>query len=309
MPPWIFSFAWDAGLWMMLAIPLYALCRELPLDRARWPVGFTTHLLGSGMFSMAHVLGLALTGGRTLEALFGERFHWDMVVYAAIAAGSHAWIYRGTIQTNERRALELEAQLRAAQLEALRTQLQPHFLFNTLETISALMYQDVAAADRTIARLGDLLRHSFRNAASQQITLREEIDMLTRYLEIEQTRFADRLSVNMDIEAAAMQASIPNFLLQPLVENAIRHGITPSAGRGCVSIRARRNGEELQIEVADNGRGGGASAVEGVGLSNTRRRLETLFGANARLELIRPPQGGAVSSIQMPFVTATVAGV
>ena len=306
MPPWVVPFLWDAGLWIVLAVPLYALCREIPLDRVRWPVGLTTHLLGSGMFPVAHLGTLALLRRTDFVALFDQRFHWDMVIYAAIAAASHAWIYRGTVQQNERRTLELESQLKNAQLESLKLQLQPHFLFNTLETISALMYQDVASADRMITRLGDLLRHSLRNSARQQITLREEIEITSRYLEIEQTRFADRLSVSYDIDPGTLQATIPNFLLQPLVENAIRHGIAPSAQPGSIAIRARRKGDALLIEVVDNGRGAAQQprVGEGVGLANTRQRLDTLYGSNARMELIRPPEGGAISLVQMPFVGA-----
>lgn len=296
------SLFWDAGLWLVLLIPIYAICRELPVDSARWPVGLTTHLLGSGMFSMGHLGVLSLIHGEGFADLFERRFHWDMVVYGAIAAGSHAWIYRGTMQRNERRALELETQLKEAQLESLRMQLQPHFLFNTLETISALMYQDVPAADRMISRLGDLLRHSLRSSGKQEVTLREEIDMLSRYLEIEQTRFADRLSVQMFIEPGVLDAAVPHFLLQPLVENAIRHGIAPRAQPGSIAIRARRSGEQLEIEVADDGRGAREDAAEGIGLSNTRRRLEQLYGVRATLQLLPRENGGTRSCIRLPFL-------
>jgi LytS/YehU family sensor histidine kinase len=290
----------DSALWLLLGIPLLAVCRLAPLDRIRWPAGLCLHLLGAGMFSMAHVALSALLREQPVQPVFDARFHWNMVIYWAIAAASHAWIYHRNLESNQRRSLELEARLAEAELHALKMQLHPHFLFNTLETISALMYRDVDAADRMIAQLGDLLRHTLRHSHVHQVTLREELDFLTRYLEIEQTRFQDRLRVRLDVDPSVLDASVPNLILQPLVENAIRHGVAPRASAGQVDIFARRSGETLFIEIRDDGEGPRSGSGERVGLTNTRRRLEQIYGRNGLFELCTGERG-TVASLTLPL--------
>ena len=181
--------------------------------------------------------------------------------------------------------------------------MQPHFLFNTLNTISALMHRDVEAADAMIARLSDLLRMSLQRVGVQEVTLKEELDFLSKYLEIEQTRFRDRLTVVFDIQADTLDALVPNLLLQPLVENAIKHGIGPRPTPGQIAVRARLNGAMLELDVQDNGVGLSAARLtdfnRGVGLSNTRSRLDHLYGSCTGLNSGSPPR--ADCSCASPF--------
>ena len=210
-------------------------------------------------------------------------------------------------QENAMRASQLEAQLAQAQLDALKMQLHPHFLFNTLNSISALLHKDVETADKMIARLGDFLRMTLRNSGQQEITVAEELEFLKCYLEIERIRFHDRLTVEMDIQPAAETAQVPNLLLQPIVENAIRHGISASNKAGKLSISASCSQGILHIRVQDNGpglRGNGAEYREGVGLQNTRSRLEQLYGKQQKLHLYNSSEGGLTVEIEMPYRTA-----
>ena len=204
------------------------------------------------------------------------------------------------------RAARLEARLAEAELEALRARLHPHFLFNTLHAISTLMHRDVEAADRMLADLSDLLRLSLGTHTGQAVPLQQELDVLEHYLKIEQTRFQDRLTVQMTIDPATLDAQVPSLILQPLVENAIRHGIAPRAGAGRVEILARCDHRRLHLEVRDDGCGlppaEHGRPQEGPGLANTRARLRQLYGAAQRFELAPAPGGGAVASLEIPFL-------
>ncbi|MCA1557757.1 MAG: histidine kinase, partial [Acidobacteria bacterium] len=228
-----------------------------------------------------------------------------LLIYWVILGIDHALRYYTKYRERELQASQLEARLAQAQLQVLKMQLHPHFLFNTLHAISTLMHRDVEAADRMIARLSDLLRLALDNEGVQEVTLKQELELLERYLEIEQTRFRDRLTVEMRIEPEVLDARVPNLILQPLVENAIQHGITPRRGQGRIEIGARRTNGTLDIYVRDDGRGlAGATdetVKEGVGLSNTRARLLQLYGGHARFELRCPPEGGTLASLAIPF--------
>jgi LytS/YehU family sensor histidine kinase len=181
-------------------------------------------------------------------------------------------------------------------------QLQPHFLFNTLHTISALMHRDVKRADSMIAALSDLLRMSLRSVGVQEVELREELEFLQRYLEIMSLRFGDRLTVTLDIDAAILDARVPTLVLQPLVENAFRHGFGDGMRAGQVRVTVRPDGDMLRCEVVDNGRGLPQSgAREGVGTTNTRARLRHLYGERFSLELSANPGGGARVSLAIPY--------
>jgi LytS/YehU family sensor histidine kinase len=197
----------------------------------------------------------------------------------------------------------LEKHLAQAKLQALQMQLNPHFLFNTLHSISSLMHKDVEAADRMIARLSDLLRAALDGAGTQQVTLRQELDLLQLYLSIEQIRFGSRLTVKMDIAPDTLGAQVPNLILQPLVENAIKHGIEPRAWPGCIESQARRQEGNLALIVSDNGAGLGLNGVikEGVGLANTRARLRELYGTAQSFELVRGRDGGVRVELSIPF--------
>src|SRR5256714_15548170 len=181
-------------------------------------------------------------------------------------------------------------------------QLQPHFLFNTLHTISALMHRDVKRADSMIAALSDLLRMSLRSVGVQEVELREEVEFLQRYLEIMGLRFGERLAVTLDIDSSVLDARVPTLVLQPLVENALRHGFGEGIRAGHVRVVVGRDGDMLHCEVADNGRGiptGGFR--EGVGISNTRARLQHLYSGRFALELLANPGGGMRVTLVLPY--------
>jgi two-component system, LytTR family, sensor kinase len=199
-------------------------------------------------------------------------------------------------------ASRAKAQLSDARLRALKMQLHPHFLFNTLNSISALLAEQPGEARRVIAQLADLLRASLRSDALHLIPLEDELEFVRRYLDIERIRFGERLRVTVRIEPEASRASIPSFLFQPLVENAIRHGIARREAGGELWLSAERDNGSLVIHVMDNGPGGPQrSPGGGVGLANTRRRLEELYGAAQSLSLTRRPGGGTDVHVELPF--------
>jgi two-component system LytT family sensor kinase len=225
-------------------------------------------------------------------------------VYWAILGVGYALEYHGRFRDRERDAAQLAAQLVQAQLQVLKMQLHPHFLFNTLNTISALVHQDVDVADRMIARLGELLRTTLQNAGTNEVSLRQELEFIEPYLEIEQARLGDRLAISMDVDPDTMDAYVPNLLLQPLVENAIRHGIAPTTAQARIEIRARRANGELRLAVSDNGigmRDVPESSRQGVGLANTRARLCQLYGHRQHLKLAETPGGGVTVDLVLPF--------
>ena len=216
----------------------------------------------------------------------------NLLIYAAIVGMHYAFDYYRQYREHAVKASQLEAQLAQAQLQALRMQLHPHFLFNTLHAVSTLVHKDAEAADRMIARLSELLRLSLDNLGEQEVPLQRELEFLQRYLEIEQIRFGDRLSVQIDVAPETLEALVPNLILQPLVENAIRHGSAPHAAPGRIEIQAKRENHQLRLGVRDNGGGlPNASPPEGVGLTNTRARLQQLYGSTAHLKLINAERG------------------
>jgi LytS/YehU family sensor histidine kinase len=239
------------------------------------------------------------------QELFFLNFDWEMMTYWAVVFLSHALDYHRESQERELTAAQLRTRLAEAQLQALQRQLHPHFLFNTLNTISALMHRDTEAADAMLERLSDLLRLTLDRVGTQQVSLKDELDFLRKYLEIERTRFGDRLQVHIDVEPETLDAAVPNLLLQPLVENALRHGIGPKIGGGRVDVSARREGGQLWLEVRDNGVGLPDDQMNafhsGVGLTNTRSRLEHLYGDRHRFECRTPDSGGLAITIVIPF--------
>jgi two-component system, LytTR family, sensor kinase len=212
------------------------------------------------------------------------------------------------------RASELESSLTRMRLESLRTQLQPHFLFNTLNMISGLVTKgDIPSANRAIARLGDLLRAALSTSAEQTVPLQQELDMTRRYLEIARLRFGDRLTVHEDVDASALGVLVPSLILQPLVENAIQHGISTRDSGGSVWVEiVRESDDALTMTVRDDGPGfanAGRGAERGLGLSNARDRLAHLYGAAGGLTAGNAPNGGAVVTVRIPVVTAHQARV
>ncbi len=226
-------------------------------------------------------------------------------VYWVIVCLAHAVAYHRRGEERQRRAAALEASLSQARLQALQAQLQPHFLFNTLNAIATLVHKDPRAADEMITNLSELLRLALDGSAQQEVSLRRELELLDRYLEIQQVRFGARLKVERELDAAALDARVPTLILQPLVENAIKHGIEPRADTGVVGITARREGSVLRLVVRDTG--GGLAAPrqprdrEGIGLANTRARIEALYGSAGRVTLRNGAEGGFSVEMEMPF--------
>jgi sensor histidine kinase YesM len=232
------------------------------------------------------------------------KFHWNVVVYWAILGFSHALAYYRESRERALQAFQLESQLAQARLQSLKMQLNPHFLFNTLNTVSQLIYEEPENADRMITHLGDLLRMSLDAGSEHQVTLRQELEFLERYLEIQKARFGDRLTTQFDIDPCLYDVLVPTLILQPLVENAIRHGVGPRSAPGRIEIHAQSQDSMLCLRVSDNGSGlpEGESAVkEGVGLGNTRARLKHLYGADQSLAFCNRPGGGLVVTLAFPL--------
>ena len=253
------------------------------------------------------LLARGLQGGiLTYWAVLGVQ--WGVLYYR--------WYQERTQQALdlELRASELRTQLVSAQLSAMKMQLQPHFLFNTLNAIMVLVrQQNSRAAEEMLSHLGDLLRCVLEDVEAQEVPLRRELHYLKLYLSIEQVRFADRLRVEMSADGAVQDAAVPQFALQPIVENAIRHGIGASGSAGRVAISARRVNDTLEIRVEDDGPGLARQSdaalksdchEKGIGLSNTRARLEQLYGSAARLTLQNAEGGGAAVTMILPFHAA-----
>ena len=226
----------------------------------------------------------------------------NIPIYWVVVSIVHALTYYRRSQERERKALELESRLTDAKLQALRMQLQPHFLFNTLNAISTLVHRDPRAADEMIANLSELLRATL-DTSDPEIPLRQELDFLDRYLEIQQVRFGERLRIEKEIDATALDAQVPTLILQPLVENAVRHGIEPQTTGGLVRIVARHEGDSLCLRVHDNGMPSkpGPKSREGIGLPNTRARLQEMYGNLGRLTLTSASEGGFTVDLEIPY--------
>ncbi|HEY0427413.1 MAG TPA: histidine kinase [Pyrinomonadaceae bacterium] len=226
------------------------------------------------------------------------------VTYWLIVGVFYASEYYRKFREREIIATQLENRLAQAELQNLKMQLHPHFLFNTLHTISILITRDAKTAKRMLIHLSDLLRITLDNSGAQEVSLKQEIEFLERYLEIEQTRFQDRLTVKTNVDAKALEARVPNLILQPLVENAIRHGIGRSSKKGIVELSAEVEDETLHLSVRDNGSGfSEGEPKNGVGIANTKARLNQLYGDAHRFEMTNLADGGAFVKIEIPFRT------
>jgi signal transduction histidine kinase len=236
-----------------------------------------------------------------LQIFFSAYFLFYLLVFWLVLGIAYALDFYRRYRERELHAAHLEGQLAVAQLQVLKMQLQPHFLFNTLHAISALIHQNVEVADRMVARLGELLRTTLDSAGIQEVSLRQELAFIEPYLEIEQARLGPRLTIRIEAEASILDARLPNLLLQPLVENAVRHGVAAHAGPGVIEIRACRERDLLKLTIRDNGRGLSSNYVEGVGVSNTRARLRQLYGAAQRFEMHNHPEGGLLVTVALPY--------
>jgi sensor histidine kinase YesM len=290
------------------------LSRRFRVERGRLR-NLLIHLVASLGFSLiqsgAYIALISFTDplsepfADVLQEFVVTGLHFNLLTYWALVALSHAADYYRKYQDRELSASQLRAQLAHAQLNALKMQLHPHFLFNTLNAIAVLVRKSSnKEAINMLSGLSGLLRHSLENIDTQEI-LNEELEFLKRYLEIEQVRFNDRLRVRMEVEQETLAALVPNLILQPLVENAIRHGIGRRSAAGVLEISARRENGRLWLQVRDDGPGipvNGKNLVRvQIGLTNTRTRLQQLYGEEQTFELCNAVGGGAVATLAIPF--------
>ncbi|HEV8541545.1 MAG TPA: histidine kinase, partial [Verrucomicrobiae bacterium] len=313
------AVAFSLGDWYvfaLLSIPVVKLARAFPFERRTWGRVAFVHLIYSLLFSFVYIVlralvlevqtmiepSVALPFARAFSVL-SKTFQYNIWVYWVILSVCHAFDYYEKFHERELRASELEKRLTQAKLQSLQSQMNPHFLFNTLHTISALMHKDVEAADRMVMKLSELLRLALDNTEAHEVPLSQELDFLSRYLEIEKTRFRERLNIEMNIAPETLKALVPNLVLQPLVENAIRHGIERHARPGKIILRAEQQNGHLRLEVQDNGGGLPREGPkrEGIGISNTRSRLQQLYGPDQKFELQNVESGGLLARVIIPF--------
>jgi signal transduction histidine kinase len=313
--PWSWIIAWQLAGWWSWALFTAPVCafaawavrirRPVALIAAHLPMALVIGVSCAALEgAVKWALGLYRTPHTFVPGItesVATYWTFNLLVYAMVAGLYHAW-----------RASRLEMQLMQARLDALVGQLQPHFLFNTLHTISAFVLEDPKQANRMITRLSELLRHSFNRERGPLVTLEEELELLDHYVAIQEARFGDRLRVTFRVDPRAAAAMIPTLLLQPLVENAIRHGAVPNGGVAELEIAATREGDRLHLEVRDNGpgitanggaTGNGSGGGSGLGIANTRARLQELYGANHRFDLTNAPAPavGALATIEIPY--------
>jgi signal transduction histidine kinase len=301
--------------WGVVALGVFAVLDRVPMDRERWRrslalmfpmsalvvflqillMAWITDLYGLG--PSYHFESMIAIGIRSYGDVFFVTF-WGIVGAHTALRWNDAWHAQTVL------AERLRADLTTAQLSALRAQLNPHFLFNALNSVVTLIDREPADAQRMVVRLADLLRSTLALSSEQEVSVRREVELVARYLEIEQIRFHDRLGIRWDIDEIARDAAVPALALQPLVENAIVHGTSRVTGNGCISISATVNGSALVISVRDNGPGldrGGGRRGAGIGVKNLRERLARLYGDAAALTLENAPDGGAVATLSLPF--------
>lgn len=321
---WQELLTWQAIIYAWAALfPFINLFTEkFPFERRNWLRVSIAHCFAALMFPLLHTViyagfyeiihGTFFQTENALERvqfLFLRNWTLDFASYGLIVGLILSYDYYQSFQQEQVKSSELKAQLANSQLQTLRMQLHPHFLFNTLNSISALIHEDARAADKMVARLGDFLRLTLENSGEQTVPLRKEIDFLNRYLEIESVRFEDRLTVKYDIDPQTLEACVPNLILQPIIENAIRHGISKQTDPGRIYIKTARNGEKLFIRIEDNGPGFDREAQPknngkggGIGLANTRARLLHLYGEeNHSLEISNIEPNGVRVTLEIPF--------
>ena len=300
----------------LLAVPAAALASRFNLGGRYWRLRVAVHGVAGAVFSLVWILGRSALAKWLVPLLGSEKpfsevvryvlvatFFFNMLVYWVVVTGAHALAYYRSFRERERRVLELEASLTSARLQALQMQLNPHFLFNALNGISTLMYRDVDAADSMLVKLAELLRHALDRSQQQTVPLREELAFLDRYLALEQMRFSDRLQIRREIDPGTLAAAVPNLILQPLVENAIKHGLEPQSRPGLITLRASRPAPgRLRLEIEDNGRGlpSEPPTRTGIGTANCRARLAQMYGQAASFGLEAGIAGGVRAIVEIP---------
>lgn len=316
----LFAYLIDFYLWWMVSPLIFMLARRFELRR-HFLRNLLIHVAFSAVFSFA-VLAIAaptywyfgypnLARNPTLFEFFRSSafsafyLHMGLTIYWMTLIVAYASYYYRGLREGETKSAQLATQLAQAQLQALKMQIHPHFLFNTLNSIAALLHKDVEAADRMIARLGDFLRLTLKSSDAQTTNFGLELEFLRCYLDIERTRFQDRLIVEVDVEPQALEVTVPNLILQPIVENAIRHGIARQTNSGRITIRAFKKRERLVMQVEDNGpglstNGNSNRPSEGIGLNNTRARLQQFYGDDYQLEIANSSGQGVIVTLEVP---------
>lgn len=308
----------DFFLWGMLSPLIFKLSRRFEL-RQVFPRNLLIHIAASIVLSIVVLSAAAplvwylgypnLARYPTLFNLWRNNafsiyyFHQGLTIYWGTVAVAHALHYYRGIREGEARTGQLAAQLAQAQLQALKMQIHPHFLFNTLNSIAALLHKDVEAADKMIARLGDFLRLTLKSSDAQTVDFAQELEFLKCYLDIEHLRFQDRLTVEMEIEPQALDVMVPNLILQPIVENAVRHGVARQTLSGLITIRALKRGDRLIMQVEDNGPGlrvKSNGTLSGIGLSVTRARLEQFYGDDYSFQIANSSARGVIVTLDIP---------
>jgi LytS/YehU family sensor histidine kinase len=306
-----------------LSLPIVLFVDRFPLTMKTWKTGVPLHILALVLYTAAfiilrpYVVPTIYFGGEVPRVITFWQANYIIlrsflldILYGFLVTilGAYLWQYVVRLRNTQIMQERLQTRLMRAELHALKMQLQPHFLFNTLHTISAFVLEDPKQANRMITRLSELLRQSFNRERGPLVTLEEELELLDHYVAIQEARFGDRLRVTFRVDPRAASAVVPTLLLQPLVENAVRHGAAPNGGVAEVEIAATRAGDRLHLEVRDNGPGlaagnGNGGTGWGLGLTNTRARLSELYGATHRFDLVNaaPPATGAVATIEIPF--------
>ncbi len=308
------SFAW---IWALVTPAVLWMAFRFPFDKERWRRSLPVHLAGAILFGLAtksawdfSILPLIFPGRgpetlRDAARMALLSLDYGVLHYGIVLLAQMAQEFFRRSERDRTRASRLETELARAQLQALKMQLHPHFLFNTLNTISELIHSDPDTAERMVIRLSDFLRLTLDHMGVPEVPLSVELDFLRRYLEIEQMRFEERLQVRFDVDAASMHGRVPNLLLQPIVENALKHGLSQISGTGHLRIRSQAAAGRLFLRVTDNGPGlpaGGPLRVkEGVGLANTRRRLRQVYGDDHIFSLTNIPSGGLEVTIEVPL--------
>ena len=307
-------------LWAPFTPLIVNAVRRWPLQRPGLAVNVLRHL-AIALVAIAFVEGISLQMALALDAMLStnptaarpellsvtmsailSRLFTGLVTYAAVVAVSTAVDSQRRLREAAVRRADLERDLAVVQVQSIKMQVQPHFLFNTLHAVNVLIDRDPQTASRMITRLGDLLRHTLSRAAVAEVTLREELEVLSLYLEIERTRFRDRLTVEVDVPADLLDALVPDLILQPLAENAIKHGIGTDTAAGTIAVRARRDGDALELSMHDSGAGPATpEPADRVGLSTVRGRLQRLYGEAQSFTLETPPAGGCVARIRLPY--------
>jgi LytS/YehU family sensor histidine kinase len=319
-PAWVYVAgmgAYAAVWWASMAAAARFLSTRYPVRHGSWPRRIALHVLGAVMVALLNGVlyypfqRFVIEGGEVVIGFLSDWDWGDLAVYPPLAGIAHGFIYAREYHAKRISELRLRSLLSEselartdAELQALKAELNPHFLFNALNTVSSLMHTRVDEARRVVAHLSALLRRVLESGGGMEVALEEEVEFVRLYLEIEQARFGEALRITYDLHPETLRARVPHLLIQPLVENAVKHGLRPRGGTGQVLVSARRAGGFLEVTVADDGVGPAHGPPEdgtGTGLANVRERLRQMYGAEHAFELVPTPGGGATARIRIPF--------